>query len=55
MGIAPTGKQVTYTALCIYIVVGGKMSEAWVEFDQMGLMQQLGAATKPGSYSAQEV
>jgi len=49
MGIAPTGKQVTFTAISIYIVAGGKLSEAWVELDQMGLMRQLGAAPNPDS------
>jgi steroid delta-isomerase-like uncharacterized protein len=48
-GMAPTGHQVTFTAISIYIVSGGDLSEAWIESDQLGLVGQLGAgtATKP--------
>lgn len=42
LGIAPTGKQVTYTAITIYRIVGGKVVESWQEGDRVGLMQQLG-------------
>lgn len=41
-GIAPTGKQVTFTAITIYRIVGGKVVEVWEEGDSLGLMQQLG-------------
>ena len=43
MGLAPTGKQVTWTAIVIYRIVGGKIEQMWGEVDNMGLMQQLGA------------
>ena len=42
-GIAPTGNQVTFTAITIYRIVGGKVVEIWEEGDMLGLMQQLGA------------
>lgn len=42
LGIAPTGKQVTYTAITIYRIVGGKVVESWQEGDRVGLVQQLG-------------
>ena len=43
MGIAATGKRVTWTEIYIPRIVGGKYVEAWEEFDQLGLMQQIGA------------
>jgi predicted ester cyclase len=42
LGVAPSGKQVTYTAITIYRIVGGKVVESWQEGDRLGLMQQLG-------------
>lgn len=48
MGVAPTGKQVTVTGIDVYRFAGGQVVEAWGEFDQMGLMQQLGVIPTPG-------
>jgi len=42
MGIAPTGKQVTFAAIVISRFAGGKEVEAWANLDQLGMMQQLG-------------
>ena len=42
MGLAPTGKQVRWTAMVIYRVVGGKIEKMWGEVDNLGLLQQLG-------------
>jgi len=47
MGVAPTGRQVTLTGICINRVVGGKIVEEWGEMDMLGLMQQLGAVPPP--------
>jgi steroid delta-isomerase-like uncharacterized protein len=43
LGIAPTGKQVTFTSTEFYQVAGGKLAEEWVELDMLGLLQQIGA------------
>ena len=43
MGIAPTNKQVTFTAIGIYQFDEGKLVEDWIEYDALGLLQQLGA------------
>ena len=43
MGIAPTNKQVTVTGMEVHRLVDGKIAEVWVEWDALGLMQQLGA------------
>ncbi len=47
MGLPPTGKQVTVGYLDLVHFAGGKMTEHWAQMDQMGLMQQLGAAPAP--------
>jgi steroid delta-isomerase-like uncharacterized protein len=47
MGIAPTGKQVTITGITIYRISGGKVEEEWNNFDQLGLLQQIGVAPTP--------
>jgi hypothetical protein len=43
MGIAPTGKQFTVTATGIFRCANGLDAEHTVNFDALGLMQQLGA------------
>jgi len=48
MGIAPTGKQVTFTAIGISRITEGKLVEAWVDYDALGLLQQLGAVPPLG-------
>ena len=42
MGIPPTGKQVTLSAMNIFRVANGKFVEQWVNSDDLDLMQQLG-------------
>ncbi len=42
LGIAATGKPATWTALVLQRVVGGKIQDSWLQWDQSGLMQQLG-------------
>jgi predicted ester cyclase len=42
MGIAATGKRVTFAGIDIVRVSGGKIVEHWEIFDQIGMMQQLG-------------
>ena len=48
MGIPATGKQVTVTGISIERIAGGRIVETWDEFDQMGMMQQLGVIPAPG-------
>ena len=43
MGIPPTGKQVSFTAIEIDRIKDGKVVETWANLDVLGLMQQLGA------------
>jgi predicted ester cyclase len=42
-GIPPTGKPITMAMLRIDSIVNGKVAENWVNFDALGLLQQLGA------------
>jgi predicted ester cyclase len=48
MGIPPTGKHVTVTAIDISRFAGGKSVEHWLEMDTLGMMQQLGVIPAPG-------
>ncbi len=48
IGIAPTGKQATWTEIGIWRIEGGKVVESWHEVDRLSLMQQLGVVPSPG-------
>ena len=45
MGVAPTGKRVSISGISISRLVGGKVAEEWPVWDQMGVMQQIGAVS----------
>ena len=42
MGIPPTNKEFSVTGISIWLVGEGKLIEEWVNWDSMGMMQQLG-------------
>jgi steroid delta-isomerase-like uncharacterized protein len=42
MGVAATGKQTTWTGIAIDRVANGKIVESWVNWDMLGMLQQLG-------------
>ncbi len=48
MGIPPTGKQVTVTAILIARLVNGKFVEGWINYDALGMLQQLGVIPAQG-------
>ncbi len=48
MGIPPTGKAVELLIIDIFRVTGGKLSEHWGAWDNLSLLQQLGAMPAPG-------
>jgi len=48
MGIAPTGKQLTISAVTISRFAGGKEAEAWTYADSLVMYQQLGVAPPMG-------
>ena len=48
MGVPPSGKQVDFTMLEINRISEGKIVEGWVNFDALGMLQQIGAIPEPG-------
>jgi predicted ester cyclase len=46
-GVEPTGKELTFTFIDVCRVKDGKIVEAWIELDFLGVMQQLGMELKP--------
>jgi len=51
-GIAPTGTAMTTTGIGILRFAGGKWAEGWLEFDALGMLQQIGALPAPQPASA---
>ena len=51
-GIPPTGKAGTVSGIAIYRVSGGKVVEQWIEYDQLGVLQQLGVISSPAQTGA---
>jgi steroid delta-isomerase-like uncharacterized protein len=47
MGMPATGKQATTAGININRISGGKLIEGWGLFDQLGLLQQIGAVPTP--------
>ncbi|MER3404875.1 MAG: hypothetical protein C4289_06680, partial [Chloroflexota bacterium] len=43
LGVPPTGRQVSLTAITVYRIANGKIAEGWAAYDLLGLLQQLGA------------
>jgi predicted ester cyclase len=48
MGMPPTGKSVAVAETIVDRIANGQIVESWRLFDQMALMQQLGALPAPG-------
>jgi steroid delta-isomerase-like uncharacterized protein len=42
-GVPPNGKRVAWTEIHFLKIAGGKIVEHWSNFDQLGIMRQLGA------------
>ena len=51
-GIAPTGKQINISGVTIARLANGKFAEGWVNWDALGLMQQLGVVPELGKAKA---
>jgi steroid delta-isomerase-like uncharacterized protein len=43
LGVAPTGRRLSWTGTVIDRVVDGRIVESWGNWDMMGMLQQLGA------------
>jgi len=48
MGMPPTGKKAVVTGISIERFSNGKIAESWVNFDGLGMLQQLGVLPTPG-------
>jgi steroid delta-isomerase-like uncharacterized protein len=48
MGIPPTGKAVEVTGISIYRFAKGQIVEDWAEYDQLGMLTQMGVVPPPG-------
>ena len=51
MSMPPSGERIEVTATDIFRLEGGKIAEHWGNFDNLGMMQQLGAISPPGQPS----
>ena len=47
-GVPPSGRTVTVAGTDIVRVEDGKLAEHWANFDQLGLLSQIGALPGPG-------
>jgi steroid delta-isomerase-like uncharacterized protein len=47
MGIPATGKPVTVAGIDVFRLAGGQIVELWQNFDQLGMLQQLGVIPTP--------
>jgi predicted ester cyclase len=49
IGLAPTGNRVSWIGLRCFRIANGKIAEGWSQFDQLGILQQIGAIPPMGS------
>jgi len=50
MGIAPTGITINITGISIFRVEGGRMIEAWQNWDMLGMLEQIKSVAKSPTY-----
>ena len=48
LGVPPSGKQVNVTGIDLFRIWAGKIVDLWQGWDQLGMMQQIGAVPTPG-------
>ncbi len=53
MGVAPSNKKITLGVTEIFRIANGQLVEAWDQFDQLSLLQQIGAIPMPETASAE--
>lgn len=41
LGVTPTGKDVSFTATAFHRLVNGKITDDWINFDGLGILQQI--------------
>jgi predicted ester cyclase len=45
MGVAPTGRDVTFTGMRLFRIAENKIVESWVNIEERSLREQLGAVS----------
>jgi steroid delta-isomerase-like uncharacterized protein len=48
-GIPATGKRANWTSTVTFRIADGRIREAWLNYDRLGLMQQLGVVPMTGA------
>lgn len=51
-GIAPTGRRWTATCTALYRVQGGAIVDAWVQWDLLAILEQIGAVRRSHAATA---
>lgn len=51
-GVPASGNRVEITGIQIDRIAEGKIAEGWINYDAMGMMQQIGAIPSPGEAGA---
>lgn len=51
-GVPPSGKRIHIEGLDLIHVRNNRIAEAWIAFDNLGIMQQMGAIPAPGQAAA---
>jgi steroid delta-isomerase-like uncharacterized protein len=51
-GIPPTGKEIMISSINIFHLANGKIVEQWIDFDALGMLQQLGVVPAPEQATA---
>lgn len=46
-GVEPTGEEVQFSTIGTFRVSDGKVSEVWIQADELGLLEQIGALEPP--------
>jgi len=52
LSLAPTGKSVHLTGTSIVRISKGQIVEGWDNWDQLGMLEQIGAYQQPGAILA---
>ena len=47
LGVLASGQRVHFEGIDLYHLRDGKIAEMWIEFDNLGMMQQLGLVSQP--------
>jgi steroid delta-isomerase-like uncharacterized protein len=52
MGVAPTGKQLSFRGIQMQRIVNGRIAEEWAGFNTLGALQEIGAVPPVGQMAA---